>query len=194
MELSLTTSQLTPANWRYNPDFKVPGSQHCKFLRFPGPYFAPSHDPQDPYDRFFLPEATTLILFYYVRMYDQVEENLINTGRLSLPKDGEEAAELLLRKKVVHLPKCFSTWLTNFKQAYGMVLAEMTGENYDLFSIVVSSSFQFCSNSPLTVHRTNSLTQRASRHPPSPTSAVAPEPRRGRSTSVIVREGSSLRT
>ncbi|KUI72759.1 hypothetical protein VM1G_08161 [Cytospora mali] len=135
-EVSMTTGQLRPVNWRYDPGFKVPGSQHCKFLRLPGPYFAPRHDPRDPHDLFFLPEVTTMILFYFVRKYDQVTQNFLATGRLPQPRDDEEAAELVLRKKVVYLPIYSSTSLTISLKAFGMVLAEMSGENYDLFSVV----------------------------------------------------------
>ncbi|ROW10454.1 hypothetical protein VMCG_01698 [Cytospora schulzeri] len=125
MDVSLTTGQLGPVNWRYDPGVKAPGSPHCKFFRLPGPYFAPQVDPQDPYDHFFLPETTTLILYYFVRKYDQVTQNFLATGRLQRPRNNEEATELLLRKKAI-----------------GMILAEMSGENYDLFSIVVAEPSQ----------------------------------------------------
>ncbi|ROW07185.1 hypothetical protein VPNG_07387 [Cytospora leucostoma] len=121
LELSMTTDRSRPINWRYDPGFKVPGSQHCKFLRFPGPYFAPVHDPQDPHDRFFLPEATTQILYYFVRKYDQVLQNFTTTGRLPQPRNDKEATKLLEQQK---------------KVAFGSILAEMSGEKYDLLSIV----------------------------------------------------------
>nr|AQT26493.1 MAT1-1-2 [Valsa mali] len=116
LDTNLATGELTPVDWRYDPGFKVPGSQHCKFLRLPGPYFAPQYNPRDPYDRFFLPQVTKRILSYYANQYDTIKQYLEATGRI--PITGDEVA--LARKKVT----------------IGVLLAETSGENYDLFSVV----------------------------------------------------------
>ncbi|ROV87081.1 hypothetical protein VSDG_10005 [Cytospora chrysosperma] len=114
MDVDVATGELAPVDWRYDPAFNVPGSQHCKFFRLPGPYFAPQPDPQDPCDRFILPEVTKRILGYYAAKYHRIKLAFEATGEIPV----RTAGEALERTKAI-----------------GPILAEMSGEKYDHMSI-----------------------------------------------------------
>nr|WRY74166.1 mating type protein MAT1-1-2 [Diaporthe caulivora] len=117
LERNFYTGELRPINWRYDLDFRMP-SPYCKFLRFNGPYFNPTKPHPRELNSFFLPGSLVQIIHYYMRKYDQTEQNLRDTGRLPTRTDEEEAEHQFQRKVL------------------GMQLAASTGENYDMFSIV----------------------------------------------------------
>lgn len=95
-DTSLTTGELAPVDWRYDPGFKVPGTQYCKFFRLPGPYFAPQPDPQDTCDYFILPETAKRIVSYYLGGYNHIKQAFEAAGKIPILSDTEE----LVWKKV----------------------------------------------------------------------------------------------
>ncbi|CAN8100103.1 unnamed protein product [Discula destructiva] len=46
---------------RWDPDYRVPGSPHCKFFKFPGNYFAPDTNPAK-FDHFLLSQTTAALI------------------------------------------------------------------------------------------------------------------------------------
>lgn len=101
LERNFYTGELQPINWRYDPDFRMP-SPYCKFLRFNGPYFAPNKPQPGELNVFYLPGSLVKIIHYYMRKYDQAENNLRDTGRLPVRTE-EQEAEHRFQQKVVHL-------------------------------------------------------------------------------------------
>lgn len=93
------TGALQPLNWRYDPDIRYP-TPYNKFLRFDGPYFSPNQ-PQDPAElnEFFLPASLVKIRDYYIGRYNQMENNLILSGRV-LQRVPEHEAEYQRAQKV----------------------------------------------------------------------------------------------
>lgn len=101
LERNYYSGELEPINWRFDPDVRMP-SPYCKFLRFNGPYFAPTKPHPRELNTFFLPGSLVNIIHYYTRRYDQAEKNLRDTGRLP-SRSEEEEAEHQFQQKVVHL-------------------------------------------------------------------------------------------
>ncbi|KAJ0123428.1 mating type [Diaporthe amygdali] len=118
LEQNYYSGDLRPVNWRFDPDVRAP-SPYCKFFRFNGPYFRPNK-PLHPrnLNTFFMPESAVNIWHYYMRRYNQVENNFKATGRLPTRNEEEEAEHQVQQK------------------LYGVHLAASSGENYDIFSIV----------------------------------------------------------
>lgn len=134
-DTSQGTGDFAMVDWRYDPGFKVPGTQYSKFFRLPGPYFAAQPDTEDPYDYFIIPETAMCIVTYYAGGYDRVKQVFEAVGKIPVVGDGD-----MLRWKRVcaySIPYRFSTDITTH-QAVGKYLAEKSGEKYDIFSITVS--------------------------------------------------------
>lgn len=71
---------------RWDPDFRMPGSQHGKFLTFPGPFFTPDTTPAI-FDHFFLSETVADLLDNFNRKYSDCVENFKTTGRTQSEED-----------------------------------------------------------------------------------------------------------
>lgn len=85
---------------RWDPDFRTPGSQHVKFLTFPGQFFEADADSEDIFDKFHLPAVLGDLYDKVVFEYDCVEQNFKTTGRLQTPSTGEQLAEEAKKREV----------------------------------------------------------------------------------------------
>ncbi|KAJ4386217.1 hypothetical protein N0V93_009110 [Gnomoniopsis smithogilvyi] len=75
---------------RWDPDFKMPGSQHGKFLKFPGPYFAPDTS-EAIFDHFLLSETAADLLDNFNRKFSNCVANFEAPRRA---QDEEDVAML----------------------------------------------------------------------------------------------------
>lgn len=73
---------------RWDPDFRMPGSPHGKFFKFPGPYFVPDTT-RAIFDHFFLSETTADLIDNFNRRFADCLANLKDTGRIEPDEDIE---------------------------------------------------------------------------------------------------------
>nr|AVP71782.1 MAT1-1-2 [Juglanconis oblonga] len=99
---------------RWDPDYRMPGTQHGKFLRFPGPYFAP-YNTSSVFDQFFLSETVADLIDNCNRKFEDCLANFKDTKRIRTR--GDAAVLQALQKEV------------------GDELAKQSLENYDLDAI-----------------------------------------------------------
>lgn len=94
---------------RWDPDFKVPGSQYSKFLRFSGPFFASNEVGDAIFDDFRLPETVGSLIDSWTSKYDGVKSNFKETHRLPRRVTSRAKNALIARQKVSYLVKklCF---------------------------------------------------------------------------------------
>lgn len=75
---------------RWDPDVRMPGTLHGKFLRFPGPYFARYHASKGFFDVFELSGCLGQLIENVERHYETTHDNFASTGRLlPLGTEGE---------------------------------------------------------------------------------------------------------
>lgn len=87
---------------RWDPDFRVPGSQYGKFLRFHGPFFAPDEEGASTCDNFNLPESAGLIIDACISKYEAVKNNFEETGRLPRKTQQSSIQALVSHQRVCH--------------------------------------------------------------------------------------------
>lgn len=71
---------------RWDPDFKMPGSQHGKFFKFPGPFFSPDTT-HAIFDHFLLSETVADLLENFNRKFSDCLANFKNTNRFQAEED-----------------------------------------------------------------------------------------------------------
>nr|AAK83345.1 mating type protein MAT1-1-2 [Cryphonectria parasitica] len=135
-------------DFRWDPDYKTPGSQHTKFMTFPGPFFGPIQESEGTFDQFCIPETTGKLIDHLTLQYEAVTTNFDITSRLPrtdrVPDDNdvEESecvaryAERIAREEVRTFPSLFIS-TTDVLQALAISLAKASGEVYDPDSIVL---------------------------------------------------------
>lgn len=78
---------------RWDPDVKMPGTQHGKFLRFPGPFFAPFKNTNGSnFYEFSLPETSGHHIDLLILKYNNIETNFKRTNRFH-PRRGNKESE-----------------------------------------------------------------------------------------------------
>lgn len=86
---------------RWDPDAKMPGTPHGKFLRFPGPFFAPFQNKNGSnFYEFSIPETTGHNIDLLILKYDNMESNFKRTKRMH-PRRGNKTSEELKARQVV---------------------------------------------------------------------------------------------
>lgn len=85
---------------RWDPDVKFPGTMFGKFLRFPGPYFAPLQ--LGRFHEFSLPSAIGDHIDIWQLKYDTLQSNLKKTHRLRIRKPKNCTEDFKTRQKVSH--------------------------------------------------------------------------------------------
>lgn len=96
---------------RWDPDYKMPGSQHGKFLTFAGPFFASHKDEAGNFDHFCLSANHGAHIESWKFKYEVVTTNFTDTGRLRTRND-EDMDRLRARQKVICSTKTMIPLLT----------------------------------------------------------------------------------
>lgn len=90
---------------RYDPDVKMPGTLHGKFLTLPGPFFAPETT-KAAFDHFCVSETIADLLDNFSRKYSDCADNFKDTRRA---QSDEDTAMLEALEEVCHTTALFIT-------------------------------------------------------------------------------------
>lgn len=123
---------------RWDPYCRVPGSQHGKFLRFPGRFFSPEEE-ESICDNFNLPESAGLIIDAWLRKYEAINTNFKETRRLPRRTKQSDIDALVFRQRVSRILKTLFHFTDNSAQSLNLSLAKTSGLPYDPDSVNVSS-------------------------------------------------------
>lgn len=103
---------------RWDPNHKVPGTQHGKFLRFPGPFYGPPQEIQGSFDQFCLPEATGILIDSTTEDYEDVKANFESTERLQTRDNEDDGKEFAgLQEVGIFHVRLYLLWLTFFAES-----------------------------------------------------------------------------